>query len=95
MEESGGESINPLIYVAAIILGVIAEFMGFEIEQWMIHGGISAKVGFPVSLLIFTLVPFLTTGFVVYKATRDYFLAVILSTLVIPVTLALVKALPI
>ncbi len=82
---------NPIVYIIAVFVGVIAEFLGFQVEQLMIVRGIPANIGFPVSLVMFLLIPFISTGLIVYKVTKDYFATVILSTLVIPATLALLK----
>jgi hypothetical protein len=82
---------EPFIYATAFFAGIISEFVGFQIEQWMILGGVPARIGFPVSLLIFITFPFLTTGIIIYKTTRDYTAAVIISTMVIPGTLVLIN----
>ncbi len=82
---------GPFLYAVALFVGILSEFVGFQIEQSMIQGGLPARIGFPVSLIIFMVFPFLTTGVLIFKATRDYFAAVILSTMVIPATLAIIK----
>ncbi len=82
---------EPIIYPLAFLAGIISEFIGFQVEQWMIRFGVPARIGFPVSLLVFVFFPFLTTGVIVYKTTRNYVNAIILSTVVIPATLALIK----
>ncbi|MEE9594723.1 MAG: hypothetical protein V3V92_04920 [Candidatus Hydrothermarchaeales archaeon] len=81
---------GPLLYSIAFLVGIIAEFVGFQVEQWMIQSALPARIGFPVSLAVFIIFPYLSTGVIVYKTTKDFFAAAILSTMVIPATLALI-----
>ncbi len=81
---------GPLLYSIAFLAGIISEFVGFQLEQWMIRAAWPARIGFPVSLFIFTIFPYLSTGVIVYKTTKDVFAALVLSTMVIPATLAII-----
>ncbi|MFQ5815370.1 MAG: hypothetical protein ACE5G7_02620 [Candidatus Hydrothermarchaeaceae archaeon] len=82
---------GPLLYAIALLVGIISEFVGFQMEQWMILTGVPANIGFPVSLLVFIVFPFHTTGVITYYTTREYFAAAILSTMVMPATVALIN----
>ncbi len=75
---------NPAIYVAAIAIGVVVEYLGILFERVMITQRMPAQFGFPLSGLIFVLSPFLSTGIIIYVYTRSVLSSAVASALVIP-----------
>ncbi|MEK6978378.1 MAG: hypothetical protein AABX40_08310 [Candidatus Hydrothermarchaeota archaeon] len=79
------------VCVAATLFGVLVEFLGFWVQELVREVAIPGGVDIPLTLALFLLAPFLTTGWIVYKYTGELVKAFLFAALVIPLTLAILR----
>ena len=77
------------VCVAAALFGVLVEFLGFWVDDLVRGVAFPGEVDILLTLALFLLAPFLTTGWIVYKYTGELVRAFLFAALVVPLTLAI------
>ncbi|MBI4344648.1 MAG: hypothetical protein HY555_03570 [Euryarchaeota archaeon] len=79
------------VCVAATLFGVLVEFLGFWVQELVRGVTFPGEIDLLLTLALFLLAPFLTTGWIVYRYTGELIKAVFFAALVIPLTLAILR----